>query len=147
MKDQEIYRKIGELLWSIMPQEADIIYFIGKIYPEHQEWITRFMLKNGGLSTFDFGKEPSNIEMQISELVNGLKELDLFKEKWTHYKISLTDNGKFNIDFAYILEEDNWPNLFMKGIGELTEEEWEKDYSQIPRELWEERVKFKNEKK
>ena len=35
MKEQEIYQKIGELLWSIMPEEAVRIDFIGSIYPEH----------------------------------------------------------------------------------------------------------------
>ena len=34
MNEQEIYQKIGELLWSIMPNEAIEIYFIGDIYPE-----------------------------------------------------------------------------------------------------------------
>ena len=31
MNEQEIYQKIGELLWSIMPNEAIEIYFIGDI--------------------------------------------------------------------------------------------------------------------
>lgn len=35
VKDQEIYQKIGELLWSIMPEDAIEIYFTGDIYPEH----------------------------------------------------------------------------------------------------------------
>ena len=45
MKEQEIYQKIGELLWSIMPEEAVRIDFIGSIYPEHYsggaEWVDR----------------------------------------------------------------------------------------------------------
>ena len=31
MNEQEIYQKIGELLWSIMPNEAIEIYFITPI--------------------------------------------------------------------------------------------------------------------
>ena len=91
MNEQEIYQKIGELLWSIMPQEAEIITFVGKIYPEYQGWGTSFILKDGSLSTFDFGEEPADIELRIRDLVNVLRDSDVFKEKWTHYKITLTD--------------------------------------------------------
>ena len=69
MNEQEIYQKIGELLWSIMPQEAEIITFVGKIYPEYQGWGTSFILKDGSLSTFDFGEEPADIELRIRDLV------------------------------------------------------------------------------
>ena len=143
MQEQEIYQKIGELLWLIMPQEATVIYFTGTIYPEHQSWITNFTLKNSNQYTFDLGQEPTNIEMKIKDLVNDLKELDTFAEKWTHYKITLTEEGKINFDFAYILEEDSWVSLLMRGISDLSEDELNRDYSQIPRELWEERVKLK----
>ncbi|CAM0602398.1 immunity protein YezG family protein [Acinetobacter baumannii] len=147
MNEQEIYQKIGELLWSIMPQDAQIITFIGKIYPEYQGWGTSFILKNGKLSTFDFGEEPADIELQIKDLANNLRNLDIFKEKWTHYKITLTDTGKFNIDFAYIPEEDSWVSLYMKGISDLNEEELDKDYPQIPKELWKECIKMKEKNK
>ena len=90
MNEQEIYQKIGELLWSIMSQEAEIITFVGKIYPEYQGWGTSFILKDGSLSTFDFGEEPADIELRIRDLVNVLRDSDVFKEKWTHYKITLT---------------------------------------------------------
>lgn len=56
MNEQEIYQKIGELLWSIMPQEAEIITFVGKNLSRYQGWGTSFILKDGSLSTFDFGE-------------------------------------------------------------------------------------------
>ena len=46
MNEQEIYQKIGELLWSIMPNEAIEIYFIGDIYPEHYSGGAEWRLKN-----------------------------------------------------------------------------------------------------
>ncbi len=48
----------------------------------------------------------------------------------------------FEVDFAYIPKEDSWVNLIMKGISDLTEEEWKN--TGIPKELWEERVFYKD---
>lgn len=141
MNDQEIYQKVGELLWSIMPNEAEKIIFTGKIYPDYQGWGTDFILKNGKLTTFDFGQEPAAIEMEVRDLINKLKESEIFKEKWTNYKITLTDEGKFNIEFAYIPEEDSWPNLYMRRVSDLKQEEL--DEYNIPLDEWEKRVKLK----
>ncbi|WP_266095449.1 hypothetical protein [Acinetobacter bereziniae] len=41
MKDQEIYRKIGELLWSIMAEEATIIFCTGMIYNDSNSYSFR----------------------------------------------------------------------------------------------------------
>ncbi len=145
MNDQAIYQKIGELLWSIMPQEAKIIYFTGKLYSTYRGWGTDFTLKNGITSTFDFGQEPTSVEMQIRDLVNDLRDLDIFKDKWNHYKISLTEDGKFNVDFAYIPESDDWVNLYMKGVSDLKEDEL--DEYNIPLEEWEKRIELKKKNK
>ena len=57
---------------------------------------------------------------------------------------SISDQGRFNAEFGYIPREDSWVNLYMKGISDLSEEELDKDYPYIPKELWEERVRVKN---
>ena len=145
MNEQKVYQKIGELLWSIMPQEAKIIYFTGKIYSTFRGWGTDFTLKNGITSSFDFGQEPTEIEWQIRDLMDDLINHDLFKDKWNHYKISLTEEGKFNIDFAYIPESDDWVNLYMKGVSDLKREEL--DEHNIPLEEWEKRVELKKKNK
>ncbi|OSI25097.1 hypothetical protein BV912_01605 [Neisseria dumasiana] len=67
----------------------------------------------------------------------------MFKSNpWTHCHISLSVSGKFNIRFAYISEDDSWPNLFMRGISDLTEDEAENIYY-VPKEIWEKRVRVK----
>jgi hypothetical protein len=33
--------------------------------------------------------------------------LDMFFEKWTHFKIALTDTEKIDFEFAYIPEDDS----------------------------------------
>ena len=50
-------------------------------------------------------------------------------------------NKMLEVDFVYIPEEDSWVDLIMKGISDLTEEEWKN--TGIPKELWEERVRHK----
>ncbi|MCT9979465.1 antitoxin YezG family protein [Acinetobacter sp. I-MWF] len=90
---------------------------------------------------------PHEIGQKIMILIAELRSLDNFKEKWTNFKVTLIDTGKFNIEFAYIPEEDHWPSLSMRGISDLSEEELDRDYPQIPKELWEERVKLKEQNK
>ena len=46
-----------------------------------------------------------------------LRELEMFTEKWTHFKISLSEEGKIDFAFAYIPKDDYWPGLFMKGVS------------------------------
>ncbi|MEG2013982.1 MAG: DUF600 family protein, partial [Anaerovoracaceae bacterium] len=105
MNEQEIYQKISELLWSIMPNEATKIYFIGDIYPDHYSGGAEWRLKSGNIDSFPFGERAYEVEENIRGLMKELRLLELFTEKWTNYKITLTEEGKFNIEFAYIPEE------------------------------------------
>lgn len=141
MKDQEIYQEVGQLLWSIMPNEATVIYFTGDIYPEHYSGGAKWLLSNGEVSTFPFGNRAYEIESKICDLMHDLQAMDIFNEKWTNYKITLTDEGKFNIEFAYIPEDDHWPNLYMRRVSDLKQEEL--DEYNIPLDEWEKRVKLK----
>ena len=50
---------------------------------------------------------------------------------------------EFNIKFAYVSDEDSWPMLYLRGVSDLDENEIT-EYG-IPREIWEERVKAKEE--
>lgn len=144
MKDQEIYQKIGELLWSIMPEDSIEIYFTGDIYPEHYSGGAKWLLRNGKIDTFSFENHNAyEIENKISLLMKELRSLDLFPEKWTHYKLTLAEDGKFNAEFAYIPEEDHWPTLYMRRVSDLNKEELDQYY--IPLDEWEKRVKLKNQ--
>ena len=143
MNEQEIYQKIGELLWSIMPNEAIEIYFIGDIYPEHYSGGAEWRLKNGNIDSFPFGERAYEIEENICGLIKELRSLELFIEKWTNYKITLTEEGKFNIEFAYIPEEYHWPTLYMRRVSDLKEEELDQYY--IPIEEWKKRLGLRTE--
>ena len=141
MKEQEIYQKIGELLWSIMPDEAVRIDFIGSIYPEHYSGGAEWVVANGDIHYFPLGQRPDEIEGEIINLMKQLRAT--LSQEWTQYKFSLFDNIEFNIKFAYVPDEDSWPMLYLRGVSDLEENEI-KEYG-IPREIWEERVKAKKE--
>lgn len=145
MKDQEIYQKIGELLWSIMAEEAIIIFCTGMIYLDLNSYSFRWLTQDGKNKSFDFDKMPGEIGDKIISLMEELRELEIFTEKWTHFKISLTEEGKIDFAFAYIPKDDYWPGLFMKGVSELNEEEL--DTYNIPLQDWEECVKLKEQNK
>ncbi|WP_269915489.1 immunity protein YezG family protein [Acinetobacter sp. HY1485] len=144
MTEQEVYQEVGQLLWSLMPQEAKIIFYTGTIYPEHNSWLTTFILRNSDeVNSFGFEESLQVVELKILDLMGNLQKITN-GEKWTHFTISLDENAKFKIDFAYIPEEDSWTSLHMKGISDLTKEEVLE--TAIPLELWEERVKLKTKK-
>lgn len=135
MQREEIYQKIGELLWSIMPIEAVRIDFIGSIYPEHYSGGSSWVSEDGQIHYND----PNEIEYEIILLMKELKKST--SQEWTQYTFSLYSDMKFDIKFAYIPEEDSWGSLYMRGISDLT---WgEADEHNISKEIWEERVKVK----
>ena len=145
MNNQEKYQKIGELLWSIMAEEATILFCTGMIYLDLNSYSFRWLTQDGKNKSFDFDKMPGEIGDKIISLMEELRELEIFTEKWTHFKISLTEEGKIDFAFAYITKDDYWPGLFMKGVSELNEEEL--DTYNIPLQDWEECMKLKEQNK
>lgn len=145
MNDQKIYQNLGELLWSIMAEDAVIMFCEGYIYPDSSSYSFEWVTKNNKTRWFDFDQIPHEVGDKVIQLMEILITLEIFKEKWTQFKISLTDAGKFNIDFAYIPEDDRWPGLYMKAVSDLKEEEL--DEYNISFEEWEKRVKLKEQNK
>lgn len=141
MKDQEIYQKLGELLWSIMNENVQIFFCEGYIYSDATSYSFEWVESNGRIGWFDFDAVPHEIGDEIINLMEKLNSSEIFKEKWTHFKISLSEEGKFNIEFAYISEDDRWPGLYMKAVSDLKEDELDK-YN-IPLGEWEKRIKLK----
>lgn len=137
--DQEFYQKIGELLWSVMPVESEELILKGQLYIEHQEF--QLISKTKGETLYL--SIPTDVLLNSRDLMKKLQKCEIYaKEPWTQFKITLSNEGKFRINFAYIPEEDSWPRIFMKGISDFTEKEWQK--TSILKELWEERVRQKN---
>ncbi|WP_271270851.1 hypothetical protein [Aliamphritea hakodatensis] len=135
-EDQKIYQEIGKALWSLMPDNAQLIYCIGMVYSDtHQigpEWVNH----DGSLGQFDFENYPDDFCADVYQLVVKLQELPPYeRQPWSHFKASLTEEGRFKMDFAYIPQADSWPGLFMKGVSDLSWEEAQEHY--IPQKDWE----------
>ena len=137
--DQKIYQEIANILASIMSSDAIAIIFDGFIYDtSSQIGCTNILLNNQK----EFINLPSNLFIQLRNLIQKLQKCKIFaNEKWTHFEVHLSKDGKFKMNFAYIPEEDSWVNLIMKGISDLSEEESSK--LGIPKDLWLERIKHK----
>lgn len=138
--EQIIYQEIKDILWSIIPPKESKIAFRGYIYDSPNQLGCHKILDDGQMELIEI---PSGILLQLMYLMKGLQKCEIFSQKpWTHFKIIFLKNKMFEVDFAYIPKEDSWVNLIMKGISDLTEEEWKN--TGIPKELWEERVFYKD---
>ena len=125
MRDQEIYREIGKLLWSIFPSDASSAHFIGTVYDDNSQVGPEWFDVNGNrLGPKDFNNYPYDICNLVTGLIRELQTVPPFdKEPFTHFKYMLTDKGKMNVEFAYIPEWDSWPSVFMKGLSQFSKEE------------------------
>lgn len=140
-ESQKTIDKIGQLLWKIMPDEAVEISFPGKVFENSGEGGAHWINRNGSIGHFPLGQRPYDVEDEIKRLARKLRQLPPFqKEPWTHFKATLTEDGKFNIQFAYIPEEDSWPGLFLRRVSDLTEDEANEYY--IPVEDWKRAQQF-----
>ena len=142
--DQIIYQKIGELLWSVMPNEAKEIKYVGMFYENSSQAGTSWVDKLDTTHSFyeGFNNPVQEIEQEVRNLAVDLQKCSIFSENpWTHLLITLTENGNFKIDFAYISEEDSWPSLYMRSVSDLDQTELDEYY--IPMKEWERCVSSK----
>lgn len=70
MKDQEIYQKLGELLWSIMNENAHIIFCEGYIYSDATSYSFEWIESNNRIGWFDFDAIPHEIGGEIINLID-----------------------------------------------------------------------------
>jgi hypothetical protein len=136
----KIYQNIIDLIWSIFPEDGIEAYFDARIYDDCNQSSFYWLDKNGNEAWCEFESVPHEIYDKIIAQLELLQQHKIFeKEKWTHCKVTVTDDYKLNIKFAYISQDNSWPGLYMKGVSDLTYEEAEKYY--IPKEEWEKQQK------
>ena len=120
MTDQEVFQKIGRLLWSIMPSNTQEIIFFGKEYDSYSG--RKFVLKahNGLLRSFTRNDSHTDgIGKDILALAIKLNDIQPYSlNPWTHFKASLTERGEFNIKFKYISKEHDSIGIFMRTADE-----------------------------
>jgi hypothetical protein len=116
-EDQKISQDIVKLMWSIMANEATRFEFYGKIYNYYDECHPVLFDDQDQNKKFhsELRAMPSEVFSKIMQLARKLRTLPPYeREPWTHFKITLHDNGKFNFEFAYITQEKDQPSVFMK---------------------------------
>ena len=123
--DSEIIRKIGGLLWSIFPQEASHIEFVGRYYPSRYQGGPNWYSNDGQrLGPKAYTPDLLKLTKEISELIIDLQKTPPFqKTPFTHIKYVLNNDGKADLKFRYIPEWDSWTGLFMRGISDVAEDE------------------------
>lgn len=142
MEIQEIYKAICQRIWSFFPTEASSISFYAHIYENHYGYSVDFIV-NDKMTWFE-DNEPSDIYMEIINLLKELNQHMLFDQKWTQCIVTLYDDGEFKINFAYVPDEDSWSGLYLKGISDLTEQEAYDIYS-IPVKIWQDCINRRDE--
>jgi hypothetical protein len=143
--DQSILQEIGLLLWSIFPEEASKIVFEGQLYPGQDQIGPSWYDADGKrLGPNDYGPL-MEINDQMRSLARQLQMTPPFDaEPFTHMRYVLNTEGKMDVRFAYIPEWDAWPNLYMQGVSQVSED----DAKKRPRfyETWKEcRARFERE--
>ena len=126
-----------------MPLDASKYIFECELQSDDQNYRMYWIDQNGEEKNYPLGGF-SEEKREILNFYSKLKEtMAKFGSDWTQSRFTLDKNGKFDVRFAYIPEEDSWGSLYLRGISDLTLEEAEEH--NIPREIWEERVKAKKE--
>ena len=140
MQANEIYDEIKQIMSTSIPKEAKGATFPARIYENVTQGGLFWFLENGKEDTFEMEDELGDeINEKIENLLKTLqKDMVSKNEPWTHCKITLSDKGEFNIEFADIPQEDSWGGLFLKRVSDLSFEEVKK-HCYIPKKEWKKR--------
>ena len=143
-EDQAIISEMSKLLWSAFPENLKEIVFQAFLYEDWPMHSYYTVDDTDTVVAFAKGKHPDEQMARVMELSKKLALAPAFKkEPFNHIRISLNNDKKIKLDFAYINREDSWIGLFMRAVSDLTAEEAVKKYY-IPKHEWEKRVeKFK----
>ena len=132
-------RYIMNLMYSYINENCPQTLLRGYLYPTHSSVGFRELMVTGEKKLIDLPLKPY---MKLTKTMEDLqKENPIASTRWNHFSITLDNNGKCIMRFAYIPEEDHFHGLCMKSVSELTEEEAKANY--IPTEIWKERVRLK----
>jgi hypothetical protein len=118
---------IGNAVWEVFIPQADLAVF--------QICLFDSAVGVGALSFYkkqelirDSTDEPlypdGYINTTLRPLALTLQRTPPFSNTpFTHMRFEMDEQGKTQVDFAYIPEWDSWPGLFMRGVSEVPEEE------------------------
>lgn len=124
-----------------MPDNATEIYFKAAFHKQWSSAGSSWLNRDGSAGHYlSHDQRPEEIEDSVEFLLEELKGLDMFSSSpWNHAKVVLSEVGKINIHFAYVDDDDSFPNLHMRGVSELSYKDFYKDHP-FPLSDWIEKV-------
>ena len=143
--NHEIMGEIGRLLWSVFPEEAEVIITQGQLYPHVSQIGFKWVYKDGSSGSFNRDNFPTEIRDKIITQMKLLRDMEPYKnDPFSQFEAHLTNDKNLRMKFAFIPEEDSWQGLYMRRVSELSEEEAQQVF--IPTEHWQAAVdKYKGD--
>ncbi len=117
-----IYENIAKLMFSIQQPNTKTMFFYGQIFDDNASGEFAWDDNNDEFQTFFFKnlEYPHDVGNKIIDEAIALRNMALFNnEKWTHFMVTLTVEGNFHINFAYIPQENSCSGLYMQAISDL----------------------------
>lgn len=136
MNAQEIYQQIGELMWSLMKNEANQIKCRFMLYDYCQsfaiDWLDNQGVEKGFWIDFDDPNPIDEVENKLRDLIECLQ--NLYKPNTDCFNqgiITLNREMVLNMSFANIPDDDMDMSLYLRGISELSKKEIEEYYISV----------------
>ena len=109
----ELHENIAKTIWKIMPVDASKYIFECELQPDDQNYRMYWIDQNGEEKNYPLGGF-SEEKREILNFYSKLKEtMAKFGSDWTQSRFTLDENGKFDVKFAYVPDEDSWPMLYL----------------------------------
>lgn len=144
MKSIDVIQEISRELYYLIPENKYSIEMIGLICENKIRqiyYILNSKKEKGKL--FSENHIPYSKNDLFFELIKKLKKTKDFIEKkgdFNHFSFLVTKDLDIDVNFRYIPQENSYPDVLMKGVSELTEEEATREFF-IEKKEWERLMK------
>lgn len=142
-KIEPILQEIGSILYGLMStNNIETIMLRGRLYLNFHQLGIRNVLNDNSSKLLEVNNLTTD---KLLLILQNLQKNDFFKDDyWNHFEIILNSNGDLIFNYINIMESDTFPNLNMKGISDLTENEAKAHH--IPMNIWQEKIKVKGDR-
>ncbi len=128
---QHIKDEIIKLIDVLRPNHGEKMIFSGSCYSGYSSG-GFYWYVDGERKGYGFKKRPDEVNQIMAILQENLNN--------EHFLITAHKSGDIDFQIKYIPEEDDWVNMPMQRISELTEEQLKE--TGVPKEVWEDRKRL-----